>query len=301
MLVNTITLTTPTLDPIGLCFHPLAALANHSCAPTASITFSGRTLHLRSLAPLDRATEITIPYIDTTYPTRVRQEELRSRWFFACTCAVCALAPAAPTDVYICTSCGTPTVPDRAPYVCTVCASAQRAPLPGACTDLHALHASGQFPLRRQPLPAAHLAALQTLLAAGDFAGALKHQLLLHTRVNPVLYGQPHHPVRVAGGFVLAALLMEVMRAPGNELASVGVDWAKAVWAVLAEVEAGVNGSHGNESPFAKAVRAKQKEVSEELVKAGVTWAKNGRVEGLQDELAKVAKVVDGLVADLKT
>lgn len=48
-------------------------------------------------------------------------------------------------------------------------------------------------------------------------------------------------------------------------------------------------------------VKEKKKEVREELEKAGVEWVKEGtKVPGLEDELAKVQVVVDGLVKELK-
>lgn len=103
----------------------------------------------------------------------------------------------------------------------------------------------------------------------------------------------------MCAGFVLMALLVEVSRDPG-ELAGVGVDWGKAVWAALREVEEGVQGSHGASSPFAEVVRIKREEVVEELGKAGAEWVKGGKVEGLKEELEKVERVVEGLLAELK-
>lgn len=299
MLVNTLTLTTPTLDPIGLCFDPLAARANHSCAPNASIVFSGRSLQLRSLDGIPQGTEVTIPYVDTSFPTLMRQKELSSRWFFTCTCALCAQAPLGKADIYSCPRCRG-TVPDRNPLTCNSCG--KNVPQPPPQANLETLYRTHLFPPHRQPLPSLHGNRVQDSLEENDYEAALKHQLLLHTTINPVLYPQTHHPIRVCSGFVLAALLMEVSRSPGKGLAAMEVDWGKAVWAVLVEVESAIKLSHGENSGFAHVVRTKKDEVYGELVKACVSWLGDGRkVEGLGAELEKVGVVVEGLLKDLES
>jgi hypothetical protein len=133
-------------------------------------------------------------------------------------------------------------------------------------------------------------------LERGEYAEALPHQLLLVTRIYPALYPQPQHPVRVVAAFTLAALLMEVARDPPETLKRLDVDWGKAVWAVLLEVEAGVWAGSG----LADVVKEKKTEVRDELEKAGVEWVKGGKVPGLEQELAKVQVVVEGLVKELK-
>jgi hypothetical protein len=291
LLVNTHTLTTATLDPIGLYFHPLSSLPNHSCQPNATITFAGPTLSLRALRPLKEGEEITLSYIDSTQPTPLRQSALRDRWFFTCACALCAAAPNIPQDSLQCPSCGAPT---PAP-TCSSCGG--KVPYRPDTEDLGTLYRSGIMPPTRHPIPQLHADAVSALLSRGDFAGALPHQLLLVTRIYPALYPAPQqHPVRVVAAFTLAALLMEVSRDPPAALRRLGVDWAKAVWAVLTEVERGVWAGSG----LAEVVRSKKTEVREELERAGVEWVKGGKVPGLEEELAKVQVVVDGLVKELK-
>jgi len=99
----------------------------------------------------------------------------------------------------------------------------------------------------------------------------------------------------------MAALLMEVMFDPGEELARTDVDWGKAVWAVLTEVEHGVKRSHGEASVFAQVVRRKKAEVYEELTKANVLCLRDGgKIEGMSEELAKVGSVVEGMLKELR-
>ncbi|KAL8826335.1 MAG: hypothetical protein Q9191_003866, partial [Dirinaria sp. TL-2023a] len=96
ILTNTHTLTTPTLDPLGLCLSPLSARLNHSCEPNTFIVFSGPTLSVRSLTPITPNTELTISYIDNTVPYSLRNHELSTRYFFTCTCSLCSTANPSP-------------------------------------------------------------------------------------------------------------------------------------------------------------------------------------------------------------
>ena len=63
ILINAHTLTTPTLDPLGLCLAPHSALLNHSCEPNTAIVFSGSILTLRSLAIIPQEAELSISYM----------------------------------------------------------------------------------------------------------------------------------------------------------------------------------------------------------------------------------------------
>jgi hypothetical protein len=290
LLVNTHTLTTATLDPIGMYFHPLSALPNHSCDPNAVITFSGPTLSLRALRPLKEGEEITLTYIDSTQPTPLRQSALRERWFFTCSCALCSAAPNIPQDSLLCPSCRHLTPPP----LCSACGG--KVPYRPDTEDLGALYRSEVMPVTRHPIPSLHADFVAAKLERGEYAEALPHQLLLVTRIYPALYPQPQHPVRVVAAFTLAALLMEVARDPPETLKRLDVDWGKAVWAVLLEVEAGVWAGSG----LADVVKEKKTEVRDELEKAGVEWVKGGKVPGLEQELAKVQVVVEGLVKELK-
>ncbi|KAF8245055.1 SET domain-containing protein [Wilcoxina mikolae CBS 423.85] len=298
ILVNSLTLTTPTLDPIGICFDPFAANANHSCVPNSYIIFEGRSLNLRSLDVIPKSTEITISYIDTTFPTATRQAELKSRWFFTCACGLCSLAPFGTTDIFSCPYC-VGEVPNSPPLTCIGCRKCL--PKPPNSDDLKTLYKSRLFPPHRQPLPSLHSAAIESLLCQKNYREVLKHQLLLYTLINPALYPQSHHPIRVCSGFVLAVLLLEASQDLGEELEKIGIDVGKAVWALLAEVEQKVKWSHGEESGLDKMIRMKKTEVDEQLKKANVLWhADAGETAELREELAKAGVVVTGILNELR-
>ncbi|KAA6409700.1 MAG: hypothetical protein FRX48_06312 [Lasallia pustulata] len=54
LLINTHTLTSPTLTPLGLYLSAPASLLNHSCAPNTTLIFHHRALSLRALHPPPR-------------------------------------------------------------------------------------------------------------------------------------------------------------------------------------------------------------------------------------------------------
>ncbi|KAF8532760.1 hypothetical protein BDD12DRAFT_868552 [Trichophaea hybrida] len=297
ILVNSLTLTTPTLDPIGICFDPFAANANHSCVPNSFIIFEGRSLTLRSLNVIPKSTEITISYIDATFPTATRQAELQSRWFFTCACGLCSLAPFGATDIFSCPYC-VGEVPNSPPLTCIDCRKSL--PKPSNSNDLKTLYKSRLFPPHRQPLPSLHSAAIESLLSQKNYREVLKHQLLLYTLINPALYPQSHHPIRVCSAFVLVVLLMEASQDLGDELRKIGIDVGKAVWALLTEVEQKLKRSHGEESGLAKMIRMKKTEVHEQLKKANLLWHMDeGKTTEMREELTK-SGVVMGILNELR-
>ncbi|KAK0103308.1 hypothetical protein ONS95_005338 [Cadophora gregata] len=86
---NAFRITLPDNTPVGLCFSPTLARANHSCTPNAFIVFDSRNVSLRALRPIKKDEEIFISYIDPTESLAKRQSTLKQRYFFTCKCARC--------------------------------------------------------------------------------------------------------------------------------------------------------------------------------------------------------------------
>ncbi|TFY67160.1 hypothetical protein EVG20_g4044 [Dentipellis fragilis] len=95
---NSITLTTPSLTPVGVSVSPPIALINHSCDPNAVVVYprASSTLSLeplmqviaiRDIAPGE---EVFTAYIDTTLPRIQRQQALEAAYNFKCQCSLCA-------------------------------------------------------------------------------------------------------------------------------------------------------------------------------------------------------------------
>lgn len=90
MATNGIRVTLPDDTPIGICFDPVMALANHSCRANAAVVFNGRTASLRAMTDIKQGEEIFVSYIGVTQPTINRRKELRERYFFTCQCQKCS-------------------------------------------------------------------------------------------------------------------------------------------------------------------------------------------------------------------
>ncbi|KAL2070914.1 hypothetical protein VTL71DRAFT_13940 [Oculimacula yallundae] len=86
---NAFRITLPDNTPVGLCFSPTLARANHSCDPNAFIVFDSRTISLRALRPIKKDEQIFISYIDPTEEITLRQSRLKERYFFTCKCTRC--------------------------------------------------------------------------------------------------------------------------------------------------------------------------------------------------------------------
>ncbi|KAK7521644.1 hypothetical protein IWZ03DRAFT_98539 [Phyllosticta citriasiana] len=89
ILTNSLTITTPTLYPIGIAVDPFASCANHSCEPNAFVVLEGSKLYFRALKPISKDEEIFMSYVDDKYPFLHRQKELRDRYYFDCKCSKC--------------------------------------------------------------------------------------------------------------------------------------------------------------------------------------------------------------------
>jgi hypothetical protein len=125
---NSHTITDSDLRAIGVGIYPIAALANHSCAPCAVQTFNGRSIRIRAVRAIKEGEEVTISYLDLADPLSVRQrgarhsqkslftaalycrfvssltfenfclagllsvrqKDLQERYLFTCTCEVCS-------------------------------------------------------------------------------------------------------------------------------------------------------------------------------------------------------------------
>ncbi|KAL9049757.1 MAG: hypothetical protein Q9162_007047 [Coniocarpon cinnabarinum] len=101
VLTNSLTIWTPTMDPLGIAIDPLAAKANHSCDPNAVVVWDGVELQFRSLSPIKKGQEVFISYIDPTQPYSRRQNELDEKFYFKCQCSKCQLQWSSPNDQFL--------------------------------------------------------------------------------------------------------------------------------------------------------------------------------------------------------
>ncbi|KAI0042812.1 SET domain-containing protein, partial [Auriscalpium vulgare] len=99
---NSITLTSPSLTPLGVSVSPSVALINHSCEPNAVVVFPRASsapandepaMHVVALRDIAADEEVFTAYIDTTLPYAQRQEALSATYNFACKCSLCSKHP----------------------------------------------------------------------------------------------------------------------------------------------------------------------------------------------------------------
>ncbi|MCJ1397373.1 hypothetical protein MMC11_000566 [Xylographa trunciseda] len=313
ILINSLTLVTPTYTPLGLSLSPTAALLNHSCTPNTCISFSGPTLSVRTLRPIPKDTELTISYIDITNPASARRADLLSRYFFHCACPACSATPPqtlgrVDPPPALATAL-TPTQLDgletRAriliqeslnPTILRQGPSARLQPLQAALA-LFKPHKS--YPPYRQPLAALRAELVLVLLAARQWVPALVHSLLTYFHIDPFLFPEAVHPVRVVHKWVLLKLVLQVAAVgqEGDEGVRAlerkwGLEWGVVVWGLLKEVEGSVGGSHGAESRFAAEVRREGERFRVDA-RGGPYGEKGPGRKDVEREWGKLRKVAD--------
>ena len=288
VLTNTHTLTTPTLDPLGLCLSQYSALLNHSCTPNTAVIFSGSMLTLRSLAAIPAQSELSISYIDSTNPTSSRQSELQNRYFFNCKCPSCSAGL-------------TNGLPDPRPdsrfdateaRALRLQAEASTLPLHQAANLLQsAIGLLDQCPPHQQPKSSILHTAFLNAVAIGSWAIALRYALKAYFFVDPLHHRLSWHPVRVVRKWVLLRLVIHIAGLVSEEDSSireiekVGIDWQLVADGLFREISEDAPYSHGNNSPFTAEVK-----VFGESVGMGKGKSEKGSFE---EERVKLRQVAD--------
>ncbi|KAI9728269.1 MAG: hypothetical protein M1834_007762 [Cirrosporium novae-zelandiae] len=270
-LVNTLTLVTPTYDPIGLCLDPLVSLINHSCRPNAVISFSGPRLSIRSIAPIKKDEQITISYIDCTEPFKRRQHELTSKYFFTCKCKECILKDKGDRDAFT----PEPTTEEKKKDLLKEDTNARAAlwkashesssPTEKVETLLlgtRNLQKTGCWPVSRQPYALLLQDLAVGLIEAGQWILAFINCIQIYFDIDPIHFPIPHHPVRVVHNWRFTMLALQVSNLDNKgALKEYELHWGVIIWGLLNEVASNVDRSHGAESEFAEMVKRKVEEV----------------------------------------
>ena len=313
ILTNSLTLITPTLDPLGLIFDPLLGHINHSCDPNAFIIMDGARTSLRTLTPLKPSDEVFISYIDTTNPFRRRQYELTCRWFFTCACSKCIQGATLSADAFATPA---PTLPTNIKDIADAllhhesCAGAadyenhvgdtQPEKRAGALqahafAEYEAARAlsspqqivakvhdamklcqdSGLFPVYRQPYAALRDDLILNLLSVGEYKAAWAHCAKRYIAIVPALYPVPFHPVRVVQTWQMAVLAVYFSATPEG-IGAPGVNMGLIALMLVKQVVDAAGRSHGAESRFARSVGRKAEEMVGELKRS----LGGGRVDG---------------------
>ncbi|KAH9878933.1 hypothetical protein J1614_002368 [Plenodomus biglobosus] len=300
VLTNSLTLITPTLDPLGIVLDAKLGHINHSCDPNAYIMMDGAEISIRTLRPIEKDEEIYISYTDTTIPFQRRQSELKARWFFACKCAKCqhgatldednwAIEPkhlpkeleyAADTIIARETLAQDPSnyVGDSKEEIRVAALQGkafseyERAQqLPSAEEAVQAIqdvmqlcHQSKLWPIYRQPYAGLRDDLIVNLLSVGKYTEAWAHCAKRYRDILPKLYPAQFHPVRVVQTWQMA-MLAAYLASSEEGIGEPGANMGLIAMMLVKQVLDVAGYSHGAESAFTRSVRVKAEEMIEAL------------------------------------
>lgn len=325
ILSNSMTLMTPTFDPLGIVVDGLLCHINHSCDPNTYIVMDGPQMQLRALNDIKKGEELYISYIDPTMPLARRQSELQQRWFFTCKCNKCSLETTTKKDEWAIIPTALPdrykTLADEelerideaelsANYVgdsvderrvaalqtkvFEMYEEEQRQSDPAAAIriineTISLCMGSGLWPAHRQPLPALQDDLIVNQLAVGDYTAAWNGCMKRFLHVIPKLYPQMQHPIRVVQTWQMG-MLAQYLASIGAEVAQ-GIDLALVTATLLNTVNVTARMSHGAESAFSRSVQLKLSEVVSELLeKFGSKDAMNKAIQQQAMQLGELGK-----------
>ncbi|KAL5407246.1 hypothetical protein PMIN06_003785 [Paraphaeosphaeria minitans] len=320
ILSNSMTLVTPTFEPLGILIDALLCHINHSCDPNTYIVMDGPQMQLRALRDIKKDEELFISYVDPTMPYLRRQSELEQRWFFACKCSKCQQGIASQEDDWarklasLTThnrelaneeikraqdhSVGEPSDEQRLATLQEKTfnsyeeAQQQSDPaeairtIEGAiafCTE------SNLWLAHHQPLPALRDELIVNMLAVGNYEGAWFECAKRHRHAMPKLYPQIHHPIRVVQTWRMA-MLAQYLASTGTEVA-VGADMALIAAMLINTISVTSRMSHGPDNAFTKSVQLKFSEVEGELLgRFGSEDAMNAAIQRQVKLLSEMGK-----------
>lgn len=241
---------------------------------------------MRSLLPIAKDEEISISYVDTTNPYQVRQAELASRYGFTCQCNKCGIDSQEK---------GTFSPPagelanDQEQEFGLLqmrlferLEKAQKVRDPEmAITKLQSIldtcAASKMWPIVRQPYPAARNELFASFCITGNSPAALLHATKTYFLIDPILYPQEAHPIRVVHTWALVKTLMWVYEQSNDPASQYKIgfvdtnnfDFVVPIWRLLKEVYGRVVKSHGQMSRLRHKISQTVEEVRGEISQGG--------------------------------
>jgi len=303
VLTNSLTLITPTLDPLGIILDPTLGNINHSCDPNAFVIMDDASVSIRSLKHIEKDEEVYISYIDTTDPYHRRQSELKARWFFDCHCTKCQKGATLNEDTWATDPTSLPkemqtiadTIMERetiaqdpANYVGISTSDMRAAAIQGkafaeyeaaqSCQDpaeaVHTIqeamrlcHQSGLFPPHRQPYAALRDELIVNLLSVGNYHLAWAQCAKRYKYIHPILYPIGFHPVRVVQTWQMA-MLAAYLASTQDGVGAPGVNMGLIAMMLVRQVHDASKYSHGEGSAFVTSVKAKAEEMIAELARS---------------------------------
>ena len=117
VLINSFNIMNDDYLPVGIGLYLAPSTLDHACRPNATVVFTGKTLHVRCIEPVNLFTEVRIGYTSLSNTKSNRQEDLKSQYYFDCECPECLeetqeskLREALKFGALQCTNCHAPVV-----------------------------------------------------------------------------------------------------------------------------------------------------------------------------------------------
>lgn len=182
-----------------------------------------RGISIHALRHIQKDEEITLSYVDTTYPFEKRQEELKDRYFFTCACDVCARGLGFPRD-RLGTSMNASQLTKIGDEVEKTLLKVQtEAGLEHTRIEIlqqaiTRLAETGCWPIHRYPSPQLRLHLLFGLLGSQRYAEALVHSGVLVRTIHPILFEQKHHPIRLVQLWTFCNICLYCLEASADQI-----------------------------------------------------------------------------------
>lgn len=92
MIINSYCICNDEHSPVGTGLYIGPSILDHSCSPNAHAVYEGHKLQLRAAQDIKCSNfdGIKVGYIDVMAPKNVRQHELKSQYYFECSCSKCS-------------------------------------------------------------------------------------------------------------------------------------------------------------------------------------------------------------------
>ncbi|KPI40949.1 uncharacterized protein AB675_10592 [Cyphellophora attinorum] len=161
------------------------------------------SISVHALRPIDAGDELRITYIDAAADRARRQSELLERYFFFCDCARCerekaskGMASQAPSTTLT-------------EAIQILKSSSSQPPslleqyLPRLQSSMSALSSQQvPYPITSYPLPQLRHQIILALIATQDFHGAMRQNVVLSFKIDPILYQSPGIPAALSANGV---------------------------------------------------------------------------------------------------
>ncbi|KAF2035938.1 hypothetical protein EK21DRAFT_53752 [Setomelanomma holmii] len=269
VLTNSLTLITPSLDPLGLMLDPTLGYINHSCEPNAFVLMDGPSVSLRTLRPIKTGEECQ-KGVTLDEDRWAREPRNLAKKVKDVADAIIAHEPLAQYPAnYVGDSRDEQRVAAIQGKAFAEYAEAQRAQDPEEVIHkiedaMRLCHQSGLWPVYRQPYAALRDDLIVNLLSMGKYPIAWAQCAKRYKHILPKLYPSPFHPTRVVQTWQMAALAVYLAGDPEG-IGAPGVNMGLIAMMLVKQVLDASSMSHGSNSAFARSVRGKAEEMTEEL------------------------------------